>query len=133
MTFKEKQKEEAVKRMKFLELNEKAIEEFEEGKLNKSELVGFLYWLDEEEEKMVRKWEEETGNLAYHLILSNTSFGRLLTVLYVSKYEEEWESDHEDLKHEVAIAYVFNLDTPMFSEYGRIGFKKNIGGLIRTA
>ena len=51
---RERQKAEAVKRMKKLGIMEQLIKEFEEeGKLNLSENGGLLYWLNEEEQKMV--------------------------------------------------------------------------------
>lgn len=131
---REEQKAEAIKRMKALCLHENAIREFEEeGKINKSELYGILYWLSKKEEEMVKSWEAETENVAYHVILSHTSFGTLMSIFYVSKHKDEWEMDNNDLKEGVAVVYVKNLDNEMCSEYGSIGFKQKIGGLVRTA
>lgn len=130
--FRKKQKEEALRRMKALDLHENAIKEFkEEGKLNKSESIGFLYYLNDEEEEMIREWEKETGNLAYHARLDYTKFGTLMSIFYISKYEEEWEMDMDDLENNMALVYVMNLEDDMMSEFGSIVFKKNIGGLIR--
>ncbi len=130
---KEKQRLEAIERMRMLGIHENAIKEFEEeGKINKSETIGFLYWLNEEEEKLIRNWEKETGNMAYHAIFNNTPFGRMLSILYVSKYEEEWEFDRKDIENNMPIAYVMNLDDEMLSEAGTIVIKRNIGGLIRV-
>ena len=48
--------EEGVKRMKMLKILPNPIKEFKKhGKLNLSEVRGMLYWLDEEQEKMVKK------------------------------------------------------------------------------
>ena len=59
---REKQKNEAIKRMKTLELYENVIKEFqEENKLNLSESIGVLYWLKEEEKELVKEFENETG------------------------------------------------------------------------
>lgn len=130
---KEKQRLEAIERMRMLGIHENAIKEFEEeGKINKSEAIGFLYWLNEEEEKLIKNWEEETGNMAYHVIFNNTPFGRMLSILYVSKYEEEWEFDRKDIENNMPIAYVMNLDDEMLSEAGTIVIKRSIGGLIRV-
>ena len=71
---------EALLRMDKLKIHENAVNEFKEnGKLNRSESaivfgcrVGVLYWLTEEEEKMVREWEKDTGNLVYHVIKNHT-------------------------------------------------------------
>ena len=131
---REKQKNEAIKRMKTLELYENVIKEFqEENKLNLSESIGVLYWLKEEEKKLVKEFENENGGLVYHLIRSLTDFGELYSIFYVSKYEEEWDMDLEDLTNNIAFVYVKNLNDELSSEFGSIGFKKSIGGLVRTA
>ena len=58
---------EALLRMSKLQIHSNAIKEFlESGKLNRSER-GILYWLEQDEEKMVREWEKETGNMVYHV------------------------------------------------------------------
>ena len=50
-------KEEAVSRMLRLGLHPNAVREFkEEGKLNRSEGPGLLYWLTEEEQQMVKEF-----------------------------------------------------------------------------
>ena len=104
---REKQKNEAIKRMKILKLYENIIKEFEEeNKLNLSESIGVLYWLKEEEKELVEEFENENGGLVYHLIRSLTDFGELYSIFYVSKYEEEWDMDLEDLKNNVAFVYV---------------------------
>lgn len=132
---KTKQKEEAIKRMELLKLNKNVIREFEEeDKLNLSESnFGFLYWLNEEQKEMVKKFEEESGGLAYHLIHNLTTFGELYSIFYVSKYEEEWQYDYEDLQQNIAFVYVKNVDDELSSEYGSIGFKNMNSGLVRTA
>lgn len=131
---REKQKNEAIKRMKILKLYENIIKEFEEeNKLNLSESIGVLYWLKEEEKELVEEFENENGGLVYHLIRSLTDFGELYSIFYVSKYEEEWDMDLEDLKNNIAFVYVKNLNDELSSEFGSIGFKKSIGGLVRIA
>ena len=132
--FREKQKAEALARMAMLGLHPNVIREFkDEEVLNLSEGIGALYWLDDEEKKMVEEFHEEhEESLVYHVIKSYTSIGLMYSLLYVSKYEEEWEWDREDLKEGSVLAYVVNRDMPDCSEFGSIGFRKNIGGLIRT-
>lgn len=129
-----KQYEEAIKRMKKLNFIENAINDFERGVLNKSERVvfpGILYWLNDEEKEFIKRWQKETGNLAYHVIKDNTEMGTMYSILYVSKYEEEWNQDIEDLENELAIAYCgIGLDE-MYFEYGSIGVRPANGGLQR--
>ena len=97
---------EALLRMSKLQIHSNAIKEFlESGKLNRSER-GILYWLEQDEEKMVREWEKETGNMVYHVIKDNTEIGLLYTFLYVSDDTEDWEEDREDIENNIAFTYV---------------------------
>ena len=125
---------EALLRMKNLKLHENVINEFKEtGKINLSENGGILYWLNDEENNMVRQWEKETGNLVYHVIKNNMEFGLCYSFLYVSPYTDEWLNDDEDLKEGYPIVYVKNVTDNTCSEYGSIGIRSNIGGLVRVA
>ena len=129
----ERKKQEALNRMKTLNLFENAIRDFQQdNKVNMSE-CGFLYWLDEEQTKMVSEFETEHNALVYHVIHNYTEFGELLTFFYVSDHEEEWGYDRADLKDGYACAYVKNLDEDAFSEFGSVAFKEQFGGLVRTA
>ena len=131
---KAKQRTEALKRMKLLKLHENVIDDFKEiALLNQSELGGILYWVEGEMEKKIREWEEKTGNLVYHVIHDYTEFGELLSLLYVSTYEDEWETDREDIQDGYALAYVMNLTDDWCSEYGSIGIRPQWGGVVRTA
>lgn len=130
---REKQKAQAIERMKKLDIMEQPVKEFEEeGKLNLSENGGLLYYLNEDEQKMVDDFEKENNGLVYHVIKSRTTIGLMYALLYVSEYLEEWKMDMEDLGAGQALAYVVNMDMPDCSEFGTIGIKPSIGGLIRT-
>lgn len=127
------QKQEAIARMKKLDIYAPAITEFEkENLVNKSEHGGILYWLDENEQEMVKEFEEEYGAMVYHIIHNYTNFGELYSLLYVSKNKDEWDYDNDDLNHNICLAYVKNLDEDAFSEFGSIGIKSQFGGLVRT-
>ena len=124
---------EAVRRMKVLKMLPQPIKEFEkEGMLNMSEQMGALYWLSEEEKKMVADFEAENGGVVYHVIHSYTNIGELYSFLYVSQYDEEWDDDMADLKDGCAVAYVLNKTMPDCSEFGTIGVEPRIGGVVRT-
>ena len=130
----EQKKQEALERMKMLSLYPNIIREFEkDGIVNMSENGGFLYWLDDEQKEFVSDFEEENNALVYHVIHNYTEAGEMLTFLYVSDYEEEWEADRDDLKEGYTCAYVKNLDADWCSEFGSIGIKPQFGGLVRTA
>lgn len=130
-TTKEMMQEEAVKRLKLLRLHPNVISDFQQGKLNCSETFGALFWLDEEKKKIVAELEARCGGVVYHLIRSNTAFGVMVSCLYVSKYEEEWQQERENLRDGVVFAYVENLDYPDLSEFGSILVKPVAGGLVR--
>ena len=131
---KARQRTEALKRMELLKLHENVIDDFKEiALLNQSELGGILYWVEGETEKKIHEWEEKTGNLVYHVIHDYTEFGELLSLLYVSTYEDEWETDREDIQDGYALAYVMNLTDDWCSEYGSIGIRPQWGGVVRTA
>ena len=131
---KTKQRTEALKRMELLKLHENVIDDFKEiALLNQSEHGGILYWVEGETEKKIREWEEKTGNLVYHVIHDYTEFGELLSLLYVSQYEDEWEMERDDLVDGYPLAYVMNLTDDWCSEYGSIGIRPQWGGVVRTA
>lgn len=134
---KEKMKEEALRRMKKWDLHENVIREFkDEDKLNKSErsfAPGILYYLNEEETTMIKEWEEEYGGLVYHVIHDYTNIGELYTLLFVSKYENEWEYEDRDIDAETPLCYVINKNYNLNSEFGHCVIKPANGGLERTA
>ena len=128
------QKQEAIRRMKMLKLHSNALQEFEqEDRLNMSEYGGVLFWLSDKEQAVVEAFEEKWDALVYHVIHNYTELGEMLTLLYVSNCEEEWEYDRMDLEEGYPLAYVENLDDPFLSEIGSVGVESRIGGLIRTA
>lgn len=130
----EKAKKEAIERMKILKLSRNAITDFkDDDRLYKSEDLGFLYWLYDDEEEMVKRFEKEHECVVYHVILSRTNIGTMYSLLYVSLDDEEWEEDRADLQNGQVLAYVVNKAAPECSEIGYIGIKPQIGGLVRVA
>ena len=128
-----KQKQEAIERMKMLKIYSQAIKEFEkENVINVSEHGGILFWLDDEQQEMVKRFEEKYNTVVYHVIHNYTEFGELYSLLYVSQHETEWGYDKDDIKHNIALCYVVNKDEENFSEFGSIGIKPQFGGVIRT-
>ena len=126
------QKTEAIERMKMLNMHENAIREFEqEDKLNMSEYMGALYWLNEEQEELIKEFEQKNEAVVYHVIHDYTDFGELLSLLYVSKTKCEWKYDREDLKAGYTCAYVLNLDADDCSEFGGICIRPSFGGIVR--
>lgn len=127
-------KKEAIERMKILKLFKNVITDFkDDDRLNKSEDLGFLYWLYGEEEEMVKEFEKEHECVVYHVILSRTNIGTMYSLLYVSLDDEEWEEDRADLQNGQVLAYVVNKAAPECSKIGYICIKPQIGGLVRVA
>ena len=125
-------KEYAIELMKLLKLHPNVIKEFKkENKLNRSETnLGLLYWLNEDEEKIVQKFEQENPDkMVYHLIKTHTKdFGIVYNLLYVTTNPDDFEQAKIDLKDNLVLAYV----TTEYKECGLIQIKSINGGLVRT-
>lgn len=130
---KQMQINEAIERMKILKLHKNVINEFKEGTLNMSENGGFLYWIEDEMLTKIRDVEGRYNIVVYHAIHDYTDFGEILTLMYVSDDEEEWEMDRDDLTNGYPCAYVINLDDDYCSEFGSVQVVPQIGGLKRIA
>ena len=140
-TMKEKQKQEALKRMQMLHLMPNVIKDFKNNnKVYYSEYQNrmfnaVLYWLSNEQKyiDIVKEFEQKYNCLVYHCQLSHMEFGDCLSLLYVSEDEEEWETDNRLLREGYPLVYVANLDEPHYSEFGSIGVRSSMGGVVRTA
>jgi hypothetical protein len=133
---RDKQTKEAIRRMKALKMAEGVIIQFkDEGLLNQSETTalggGICYWPNKDILGTAREFEDEYGGLVYHIIKSVTEFGTMYSMLYVSKHEEEWVIDRDDIKNGRAYAYVYNYAS-CEAEIGAIGILPENGGLRRT-
>lgn len=126
--------EEAIKRMKILKLHKNVIKEFEqERKLNKSDFnMGILFWLDNEEEKIVKELEKKYNFIVYHIINSYSNLGETYEILFVSNNKDEWSAEKEDLTNGYAMAWVEVLNYPKNSEFGYIGVEARNGGVVRV-
>ena len=141
MNLKEKQKQEALKRMQALQLMNEVRKDFRDNdRVYYSErqsafFNAVLYWLDNNNEfvKIVKEFEKKTNALVYHCQLTHFEFGDCLSLLYVSAEEDEWEMENNDLNEGYPLAYVVNLDNESYSEFGSIGVRPSMGGIVRTA
>ena len=132
----ENKKTEAIKRMKALDLYKPYINLFEkDNKIFLSEMTGGVYEFSDNEEliEKIKEFEEEYSALVYHVIRTMTQFGELYNFLYVSDYEDEWETDNADIEDGYALAYVWNKTDEWCSEFGSIGVRGRFGGIVRTA
>lgn len=125
---------ECVKRLEMLDISKQCIRAFKNGKVWESESIGALYEVNEEEQEIINNFEKEhKGYKVYHLIHNLTDFGELYNIFYVGTDKEEWEEEREDLKQNYAFVYVYNKTDNWCSEFGTIGIRRNIGGLIRVS
>lgn len=144
-TTKTEVKDEAINRIKSLikkcNLNPNVLKYFNEGKVYYSYLTagGFMGSIDTISydkiyEKAVKDFEKKHPDcLVYHAIESITTQGKLLSLLYVSDYVDEGESEKLESGNSI-MSYVINLDYPKLSEFGYIaidGFMES-GALVRT-
>ena len=126
----EMRKLEAKKRLQLLNVHQNVINEFmKEDKLNKSDgKLGILYWLEDEEETMVKQFQEKHGVLVYHVLKTYTvNMGIIYDLLYISEDIECWDIEKDDLKHGYALSYTVSA----FSESGVIKIKPINGGVVR--
>lgn len=122
--FREKQKEEALKRMEDLQqrlqLNPKLLEYLRDGKVYYSYITGngMVGSIDTiayhpEYEKFVAAFEQDKNAFVYHAIESVNVFNHktfhFLSLLFVSKYQEDWCM--EGLDGGYIMALVINLET----------------------
>lgn len=123
-------KDEAIERMELLQLHKNIIEDFKQSnKLNRSENAGTLYWLTDEEKKLVNDFEKENaGTMVYHIIKTITQdLGIVYDLLYVTEDTEDWSVDREYLQDDLVLSYTITEN----SESGFIKIKKLNGGIIR--
>lgn len=139
------QKAEAIKRLELLKLLPNVITDFKNNdtvyyseRQNKI-FDGILYWISNEEdyERLVKEFEENYDALVYHAQLTRFSYGLCLSMLFVSKYQEEWKMERDAITNPYdgvidTYAYVANLNEPDFSEIGRIGIVRKNGGISRV-
>ena len=127
-------KAEAIKRMEAMGIIPDAIKQFKNDDvvMVSEPPLGGLYWLNDEEKEMVRKFEQENNTLVYLVVRSFTNIGRMDNLFYVSDYDEEWFMDNADIEENYACVYVINHDMPDYSEFGTIAWKNVGGGILRV-
>ena len=139
-TLKEKQKQEGLERLRMLNVLGKVRQDFAHGKLYYSErqssiFNAVLYYVDNHPEwlDMIQKFEKKNKVMVYHAQLTHLECGDILSLLYVSKDEEEWENERKDIKDGMVFAKCIDLADDMFTEYGYIGIKPSMGGIVRVS
>lgn len=147
----EEMKDEAVRRMRAVKYFNPSIREFSENNriMVNCPPYGAHYYIDDFDDdgtdateryraerlealEKIREW----GYLPYAAIIQITNIGYLTTILYVSKYKEEWDMEFEaweDKPYFTTFSYVINHDDLICSEFGDVTVMPTIaGGLKRV-
>ena len=130
-----KKREEAVKRMSLLGLNDILINKFRDENakfISKYDFPGCIR-ANETELEYIQKFEKDYNALVYFVNYLPTNFGEMYTMFYVSDYEEEWEMTYDMLKNNSDYAYVLNTTYEECSEIGYVEFEIRHGAMFRTA
>lgn len=125
-----KQKKEAVAQMTKAAFPEYLIKSFKNGEVFMSDEHGELRPLVKLEKQLVKDFERKHGSIVFH-VLTPEWFMDTLCFLCVSPYEEDFESDREDLKDRIPLAWVYNLADPSRSGLKIIEIEKSdCGGFV---
>lgn len=126
----EEMKQECKVRLELLKIHPNAINDFiKQNKLNKSEgNLAILYWLDKEEEKLVKEFEEKYNILVYHVIKTNAlEDGIIYDLLYITADRELWLEEREEIDNGCVLSFTVSA----FSESGDIAIRSKNGGVMR--
>lgn len=132
----EDKKQEAISRMKYLQLMPEAIEQFKHGAVLTSEYCGILWETNSRIKKEIEIFEKNYNALVYHVIKGTYEIQdekmTMDSFLYVSDNKDEWKLDRNDMKNGCLLSYVYNETIPIYSEIGYIGVCPANGGLSRN-
>ncbi|MEG1299682.1 MAG: hypothetical protein RSC93_03180 [Erysipelotrichaceae bacterium] len=126
-------KAEAINRLTEMKVIPTVITHFKKDELYYSEFNGMIYNLNEDANKALKE-VKDSGYLPYHVIRSETSFGDLYAVLYVTFHaQDNWTNGERVDKNGYVFAYVYNATHPELSEFGEIQIKPSNGGIQRIS
>lgn len=128
---REKQKAEAVFRLKLMGIREDVRQKFEEDEVVMLCENGVYSPLPPTMVTEIHQFERERDATVFLVVRMYHIFGTLDAMLYVGKYEEEWEIDQDNIKGGYAMSYCINRDNPDCSEFGSIAFRVTDGIIIR--
>lgn len=139
MTFIERNEQlnEAVNRMKRLELSEECISEFLKGNVLVSDAMGFIGKPGKELQRRINDYQLETGNIVYHVThgiykFYGSEIFDMFDFFIVSQDDESILYEREVMDQNLVQAYVYNETVPEFSEHGLIKIEKKNGILHKV-
>lgn len=143
MDFERRRMKEALRRLEKLmedfDLNRDILNQFKKGALSYCFPIpvdgmplytGVVKCFDRKWREEIEKFELKRNALVYLALVNITPYGEMLSMLYVSSHEEEWE--YEGPTEDCVAAYVYNFDMGE-GEFGDIFLTSNEGVLIRKA
>lgn len=131
-------KEQAIKQMKALKLNNKVIEDYiKEGKIYKStNIKPYIEEIPEEEKKLIEDFEKKNETIVFHVINVKSQILNQYEILFISKNKENWKDDVVDNKNGFMISNTIVINTKLnkqiVNEIGIIGIENNNGGVYRV-
>lgn len=129
----EKLKKEAIARMERLKLDSAVIAKFVDDDIINCTSNVYLPPLSWEWViQLIEDFQESHNSLVFYAILSDTNYGKMLSLLFVSSNEDEWHDEKAALYRDFPYAYVYNLTYPQNSEYGTIKIENNAGQITRV-
>lgn len=130
MSMHEKQKAEAVLRMKRMGIREDVVREFETSGTVMLCCDGQYHPTDAELSEEIRRFEREHNATVFLAVRMFHVLGTLDAMLFVGRYAEEWEMERANIKDGYAMSYCVNHDYPDCSEMGSIVFRVTKDGAI---
>lgn len=131
-------KQEAIKRLKALKIEEDKIKAFEEDNtVYKSKtLTPILLELTDDEKALIRQLEKQNNVLVYHLLEGDNHILSQYELLFVTNEKDIWEREIEDIRNDLITIQLILIDNKSkkvkSSEVVNIGIRKGNGGLIRV-
>lgn len=111
-------KNEAIKRMKILQLKDEIIKEFKDtDTLYISNLGEALEIADDEQMQFVKDIEQTKNILVYHLIHRTTQYQDTTYYLFVDNNKKQWKAEKKDLAKQYTLALCYNK-VKSFNEIG---------------
>lgn len=128
-----KQKQEAIFRMKMLGIPDEVILKFGvNGIISRDCPSDGCVPIDEKASELIRKLEEEHGLSVYFVVRSETGIGEIDSYLYVGDCEEKWAFERKGLEIGRAAAYFCVYRIPQYSAFCTVGFKLTREGIRCT-
>ncbi len=137
MSLKLRQKQEAVSRLMRLGVPTRIRRDYERfGRLHMctSPSGSYAHIDDKDMLAEIAAFEENYEATVYLVVRMATFYGLLDSLIFVSKYTEEWDEEDADLKDGYLMTYTINRDNPMCTEFGSICFERTDDhGIIRVS